>query len=575
MRNSTSTLLSLVFMLLCQLGVQAQINQNIGTICDLIIPTIACGSTISGNNNLEPNRLTEYECFINKPELYAGEKVYRLEIKEYTEVQLDMKILDKWVDLDLFLIKDVCDPKAPYSKVLKKDCLAQAYTNPDNHKEKRIVARLEAGTYLLIIDGPSKYDRGRFYLTVECGFHDLCNKAIAVKCGDKLSNQSTINGRNDVWRYTCGSGVYEAEGNDQVYKIKLDKPGRLFVEMNVLSAGQDMQLTLIKGEICAEPLSTINFVEPRFCLGKSPEFGNQTLRRTLLEDLPAGTYYIAVDARMAMTQANYNISFNYDPVTCNLNVSPNVLDFTDKGGEQTLTISATRPWSTAPTQSWMDLSTPYGNSAGTTQVKVYRKDEPGNRQEILTFTCGSESQTVIVKQVGGCNKPDAAFSVSKNKNQVIVAARAQDSARYAWDFGNGQTSTAALDTIDLPTGPYRICLTVTSKCGTASTCQLVKVLGFAPNSELSVIEQTALAQPRIFPNPSQGEAYLAYETQQAGAALIQVYDLNGRELSKTISVQLDKGMNQFKLPVDHLQKGIYLLRMTLPNLSWSGKLVLE
>jgi hypothetical protein len=90
-----------------------------------------------------------------------------------------------------------------------------------------------------------------------------------------------------------------------------------------------------------------------------------------------------------------------------------------------------------------------------------------------------------------------------------------------------------------------------------------------------VIEQTALAQPRIFPNPSQGEAYLAYETQQAGAALIQVYDLNGRELSKTISVQLDKGMNQFKLPVDHLQKGIYLLRMTLPNLSWSGKLVLE
>lgn len=545
-----------------------------GTICDINIPKIFCGSNVSSNNNLEPNRITDYDCFGHKSDLFSGEKVYRLEITEYTEVRLDLKILDNWVDLDMFLIKDVCDPYKPYYKVDKKDCVAQGWTPQDNHKERKIVAKLEAGTYLLVIDGETQYDRGRFNLNVDCGFRDLCSKAVSVQCGEKLLNQSTITARNDVWRYTCGNAVYDWEGNDRVYKIKLDKATKLFVEMNILTPGQDMQLMLVKGDICADVNRKINIVEAPYCLGKSPESGNPSNRRSILEDLPAGTYYIVVDARMAMTQANYHISFNCDPVPCNLNVVPSVLDFSSNGAPKTLTITASKAWSSEPTVSWVELSPKTGTGNGSTKVSVIRKDDPGSRQEVLTFTCGSETQTVLLTQGGACAKPNANFTVSKKGSQVIVTATAQDSATYAWDFGSGLTSSAAVDTINLPNGPQRICLTVTSPCGTATTCQLVKVLGLV-EAELATIEQPTLLQPRLYPNPSRGETFLEFEATQSGRALIQVFDLSGREVSKGLKVDLVPGVNQTKLNVHHLQKGVYFVRMTLPEQSWTQKLMVE
>lgn len=554
---------------------QVQAAPAQGTICDINIPKIFCGSNISANNNLEPNRLTLYNCSGYESDLYSGEKVYRLEVTQYTEVRLDMKILDNWIDLDMFLIRDVCDPQHPYYKVDKKDCIAQAWIPQDNHKERKIVAKLEAGTYLVVIDGETNYDRGRFTLNVECGFHDLCGKAVSVKCGEKLQNQSTISGRNDVWRYTCGSGVFDSEGNDRVYKIKLDKATKLFVEMNILTPGQDMNLTLVKGEICADVNQTINTVEAPFCLGRSPESGAGSNRRTILQDLPAGTYYVVVDARMAMTQGNFHISFNCDPVPCNLSVVPNVLDFTGNGAPQTLTIKASKAWSSEPTKSWVDLSPRTGTGNGSTKVSVIRKDDPGSRQEILTFTCGSETQTVLLTQGGACSKPNANFTVSKSGSRVIVKAQAQDSATYTWDFGGSLVTSAAVDTVNLPNGPQRICLTVTSPCGTATTCQLVKVLGFT-GAEIAVIEQPKLLQqPRLYPNPSRGETFLEFEATQTGQALIQVFDLSGREVSKSLSVQMVQGINQNKLSVDHLQKGVYLVRVKLPELSWTEKLLVE
>ncbi len=554
---------------------QVQAASAQGTICDINIPTISCGSNISANNNLEPNRLTLYNCSGYESDLYSGEKVYRLEVSEYSEVRLDMKILDNWIDLDMFLIRDVCDPKKPYYKVDKKDCITQAWIPQDNHKERKIVAKLEAGTYLVVIDGETNYDRGRFTLNVECGFQDLCGKALTVKCGEKLQNQSTIGGRNDVWRYTCGSGVFDSEGNDRVYKIKLDKASKLFVEMNILTPGQDMNLTLVKGEICSDVNQTINTVEAPFCLGRSPESGTGSNRRTILQDLPAGTYYVVVDARMAMTQGNYHISFNCDPVPCNLSVVPNVLDFTGNGAPKTLTIKASKAWSSEPTVSWVELSPRTGTGNGSTKVSVIRKDDPGSRQEILTFTCGSETQTVLLTQGGACSKPNANFTVSKNGSRVIVTAQAQDSATYTWDFGSGLVTSAAVDTVNLPNGPQRICLTVTSPCGTATTCQLVKVFGFT-SAEIATIEQPKqLLQPRLYPNPSRGETFLEFESTQTGQALIQVFDLSGREVSKSLSVQMVPGINQNKLSVDHLQKGVYLVRVKLPELSWTEKLLVE
>jgi hypothetical protein len=574
MRTKFFTLFACFGLLLQFSSLVAQITP---TICDVDAPDIYCGSIVHGNNNLDPNRLTEYRCDNYASNWYSGEKVYRLNIEEYGEVRLDLKILDRFIDLEFFLIREVCGyyPK-PYYKVDKKDCIAQGVISLDDHRVHNILTRLDPGTYLVVVDGATKYDRGRFSLSVDCGYRDLCTKAAKIKCGDKLQNQSTINSRNDVWRYTCGTGVYDMEGNDRVYKIELEKPGKLFVEMNILTPGQDMQLFLAKGDICAERARTINQVESLYCLGKSPEYGIESNRRTLLQDLPAGTYYVIVDARMAMTQANYHISFNCNPVACGLSVTPNVLDFTNKGGSQTLTVKATRPWATEPTQSWLDLSPRSGAGNLDVKVEVLRKDDPGSRQEKLTFICGSETQTIVLTQKGGCDKPNANFTVSRNGRQVIVKAEAQDSASYAWDFGNGALKTTGLsDTVMLPLGAQRVCLTVTSPCGTASSCQLVKVLGFT-EAEVSSIEQPKLQQVRLYPNPSQGdEVYLEWTMRSAGQVSIQIFDLSGRALNQGLSLQLAQGLNQIQVPIDYLHKGVYLVRVKQPESSWTQKLIVE
>jgi PKD repeat protein len=100
---------------------------------------------------------------------------------------------------------------------------------------------------------------------------------------------------------------------------------------------------------------------------------------------------------------------------------------------------------------------------------------------VVTTPCGGDSicQTVEIF----CNPPVAAFLQSDTllTAQFTNTGTSQASATYHWDFGDGNTSTAANPSHTYAaSGTYTVCLVVTSICGSDTTCQPVEIICDAP-----------------------------------------------------------------------------------------------
>ncbi len=84
-------------------------------------------------------------------------------------------------------------------------------------------------------------------------------------------------------------------------------------------------------------------------------------------------------------------------------------------------------------------------------------------------SCSSISQTTVTEFI---NSPNGAFT--STQNGAIFNGQATSTGAgntYAWDFGNGSTSTDAQVSYTFTTpGTYDICLTVTNECGSNMTC---------------------------------------------------------------------------------------------------------
>ncbi|MEZ4909991.1 MAG: PKD domain-containing protein [Saprospiraceae bacterium] len=98
--------------------------------------------------------------------------------------------------------------------------------------------------------------------------------------------------------------------------------------------------------------------------------------------------------------------------------------------------------------------------------------EPGNYTMTVinnNTNCSATSTTSVSQFI---NNPNGAFTFNQNGAIFNGEATSSDSGNtYAWDFGNGETSTEAQVSyaFSVP-GTYNICLSVTNECGTNTTC---------------------------------------------------------------------------------------------------------
>ena len=95
--------------------------------------------------------------------------------------------------------------------------------------------------------------------------------------------------------------------------------------------------------------------------------------------------------------------------------------------------------------------------------------------------------------------PTAGFSYTVNGGVVNFSNSAQGATDYAWNFGDGSTSTEK-DPVHIYTtsGSYTVGLTVTNACGTSTLQQTVVVI------VVGIHETPWLHQFRLFPNPNSG-----------------------------------------------------------------------
>jgi len=67
---------------------------------------------------------------------------------------------------------------------------------------------------------------------------------------------------------------------------------------------------------------------------------------------------------------------------------------------------------------------------------------------------------------------------------------------------------------------------------------------------------------KVFPNPVESESQLSLDIKRKGVyANIGLYDMAGREVMHIFNGTLEKGLNNWNLTGDHLQNGLYMVRV--------------
>lgn len=125
---------------------------------------------------------------------------------------------------------------------------------------------------------------------------------------------------------------------------------------------------------------------------------------------------------------------------------------------------------------------------------IYSASSPGDYVVYATNTpnCGVVSDPVTVTISPA---PVPSFTYSVNNLIVSFANTSQNATSYAWDFGNGATSTETNPTFEFPaSGSYFVQLIATNECGADTVQQLVQVACVPPQVSISANAPTHFCQ---------------------------------------------------------------------------------
>ena len=129
----------------------------------------------------------------------------------------------------------------------------------------------------------------------------------------------------------------------------------------------------------------------------------------------------------------------------------------------------------------------FGDGSASSEKNPVKKYSNAGTYTVTLKATNITKTSIYTKTINiGEDKPVAKFTYTKNELKVILNNQSTNATSYAWNFGNGQTSTSQNPTITYATdGTYTISLT--AKKGTLSDTysQQVSVAASAPNSSFS------------------------------------------------------------------------------------------
>jgi len=145
---------------------------------------------------------------------------------------------------------------------------------------------------------------------------------------------------------------------------------------------------------------------------------------------------------------------------------------------------------------------------------------------------------------------------------------------YAWDFGDGNTSSQAYPVHTYSqVGSYLICLTVDNGSGCTDThCDTISVVVKSSGFTLNVISESEAATVGIedeevisftslYPNPVNESATLEFNATQNTNLDVTIVDISGKQVNN-FSMNVNSGNNKIAIGTSDLANGYYMLNVS-------------
>ena len=201
--------------------------------------------------------------------------------------------------------------------------------------------------------------------------------------------------------------------------------------------------------------------------------------------------------------------------------------------------------------------------------------------------------------VGNCTASFIIDTVNSQPGNVVVwntstpAYTPNSAAQYLWDFGDGTTSSQPFPTYTYSgPGTYALCLTLTvpptgssascisNYCDTLKVDSLGNIIQKSTGATIKLnvldpatisIEENELSSFTLYPNPTSDFVNIKLDAISRGEVRVELISINGSKL-KSISNEIDSGLNTLELDVSNMAAGIYFVKISKNGTSHFEKL---
>lgn len=202
-----------------------------------------------------------------------------------------------------------------------------------------------------------------------------------------------------------------------------------------------------------------------------------------------------------------------------------------------------------------------------TDPATFTFPETGTIDVTLTVTTQSGCEYPLTKSITIASGPLAAFTAQPNTGEAPLNVQfintSLNANTYAWNFGEGSTSTSASPAFTyLDEGIYTIALTAADANNCVdSTRQLIEV------NKPSELNAPA-------PNPGPGAFVVEWKTTEAAPTTLTIVDATGRQV-RNFDVQANAGINRVTIDITGEQNGLYVLQIRYQNTLKTYRLIVS
>ncbi|MFT4969702.1 MAG: hypothetical protein ACI9O4_001453 [Chitinophagales bacterium] len=220
----------------------------------------------------------------------------------------------------------------------------------------------------------------------------------------------------------------------------------------------------------------------------------------------------------------------------------------------------------------------------TTDASAVQVSTAGNYTAVFTAVDenGNDVTQNLTVRVG--KEPTADFTFIETSSGLILTNTSTDSPNsYAWDFDNGQTSTAAASTAGVPTyssndanyPTYNVCLTVRNRFNDAPFNKTASTVCKSVSIPVGIIDRNDLnAAVEIFPNPTNGLLNVEISETSASNLTVEVTNVLGAVIaSKELTKVNAKETVTFNLEGN--AAGIYFVNISSDNATISKRVIMK